>query len=66
VFVRFKRVSSKDPEKWELIDSTGKKIPSSLFDEVRPSVNGLAKVKINGKWGYIDKTGKQVIQLQIR
>jgi hypothetical protein len=22
---------------------------------------GLAKVKLNGKWGFIDKTGKEIV-----
>jgi hypothetical protein len=29
-----------------------------LFNE------GLARVELNGKWGFIDKTGKEVISLK--
>ena len=34
------------------------------FESVRDFADGLAAVQINGKWGYIDKTGNRVIQPQ--
>jgi hypothetical protein len=34
------------------------------FDRADSFSQGLARVKIDGKWGYIDKTGKLVIQPQ--
>ncbi len=30
------------------------------YDEAKSFSEGLALVKLNGKWGFIDKTGKEV------
>jgi hypothetical protein len=30
----------------------------------KPFVEGLARVSINGKWGFIDTTGKEIISAQ--
>jgi len=40
------------------VHKTGKKIPC-IYDETESFFNGLAKVKLNGKWGYINKEGVQ-------
>lgn len=37
---------------------------SPQFDGTGPFAEGLADVKVNGKWGYIDKNGTVVIQPQ--
>ena len=37
---------------------------TEYYDEARSFENGLAAVKKNGKWGFIDKTGKEVIPMQ--
>ena len=34
------------------------------YTEVRNFKEGLACVKSNGKWGFIDETGKEVIPLK--
>ena len=34
------------------------------FEDARPFSEGLASVKIEGRWGYIDKTGVYVINPQ--
>ena len=34
------------------------------YEEAQPFYEGLAAVKQNGKWGYIDETGKTVIPFQ--
>lgn len=34
------------------------------YDEVSSFYSGLAAVKKDGKWGFIDKTGKEIIALQ--
>ena len=35
----------------------------SKYDDVWDFSEGLARVKLNNKWGFIDKTGKEVIPL---
>ncbi|MDI6782868.1 MAG: WG repeat-containing protein, partial [bacterium] len=41
-----------------------------IYDWARPFSEGLAAVNIggfeHGKWGYIDKTGKEIIKLQFK
>lgn len=39
-------------------------IDDKSFDEVRPFCDGMAAVKKNGLWGFIDSTGKLVIEPQ--
>jgi hypothetical protein len=34
------------------------------YDDVYSFSEGLAMVKLNGKWGFIDKTGKEIIPLK--
>jgi len=33
------------------------------YDNIFPFIDGLAKVKLNGKYGFIDKSGKEVISI---
>lgn len=46
---------------WVFIDKTGKEVLSVPYDDVYSFSEGLAAVKKDGKWGYIDRTGKLVI-----
>lgn len=39
----------------------GREVIPAKFDEVDSFNEGLATVKINGKWGFIDPSGKLVI-----
>ena len=39
----------------------GEEVIPSKYDWEYDFYGGLALVKLNGKWGYIDKTGKEVI-----
>ncbi len=32
------------------------------YDYVRPFVEDFAKVYLNGKWGFVDRTGKEVVK----
>jgi hypothetical protein len=41
-----------------------KKIIKNKFDEAEDFSSGLARVKLNGVWGYIEKTGKEIIPLK--
>lgn len=42
-------------EKAFYIDSTGKKLSALIFDQALPMENGTAKVRSNGKFGYVDE-----------
>jgi hypothetical protein len=42
-------------------DHSGKKIIPFKYDDAWPFSEGLAAVKVDGKWGFIDKTGKEII-----
>jgi len=47
-----------DGGKWVMISSEGKEITSTHFDACGEFKNGIASVKIDGKYSFIDKTGK--------
>ncbi|MCO5248407.1 MAG: WG repeat-containing protein [Chitinophagales bacterium] len=46
--------------KWGFVDKTGKEIIPLKYDWVENFKNGKAKVGLNGRELYIDKTGKEV------
>jgi hypothetical protein len=46
------------------IDPAGKFPFEPIYDTVQIFTNGLAPVQLKKKWGFIDKTGKQVISLK--
>ena len=49
--------------KWGFKDRrTDKMVIEPKYDNVDNFHEGLARVKLNGKWGFIDKTGKIVIE----
>jgi hypothetical protein len=35
-----------------------------IYEDVQDFDNGLAAVKLDGKWGFIDKTGTMVIKAE--
>ena len=48
--------------KWGFIDAvTGKEVVPFIYDYAYAFSVGLALVRQNGWWGYVDKTGKEVI-----
>jgi hypothetical protein len=49
---------------YELTNVFGKLVVKQQFDLIADFSEGLAKVELNGKYGYIDKTGNVVIQPQ--
>ncbi len=53
-----------DDWKGGYIDVNNKLIIGFKYDYVSEFSEGLASVKLNGKWGYIDKKGKVVIPLK--
>ena len=52
-------------KKWNFYTLQGEKLPGE-YDEARAFQEGLAAVKLQGKWGFADKTGKVVIQPQYK
>ncbi len=51
-------------DKWTMIDDiTGKPINTVMYDEIGGGFynSSLQSVKLNNKWGFIDKKGKQII-----
>ena len=44
------------------INSAGKVIIPTKFDEVTEFINDLAAVKFNGKWGFIDRQGNFAVE----
>ncbi|QZY57530.1 WG repeat-containing protein [Crassaminicella profunda] len=48
-------------DKYGFINKEGKLIIKAEYDKVRSFSEGLAPVKINGRWGYIDKNGEKIL-----
>jgi hypothetical protein len=46
------------------IDKTGKQVFGRTFQAAGEFSEGLAEVEVNGKWGFIDTSGRMVIQPQ--
>ncbi len=51
---------AKVSQKWGYINKMGKLVIKTQFDNVEPFFNGLARVEVNGKHGYINKKGDHV------
>jgi hypothetical protein len=47
-----------------IIDTNGKTIIASKYEAAESFSEGLAAVKLHGKWGYVDKVGKPVIPFE--
>ncbi len=46
------------------INTDGKMVIPAIYEEAKDFENGIAPVKLNGKWGIIDKSGKTVVQFK--
>lgn len=58
-------IFAKYNEKYYMINSSGQKICDTGYDDVYPFVTSEpAAICINEKWGFVDKTGKIVIEPQ--
>ena len=44
-----------------LINRDGKLVVPAIYEKVYPFSEGLARARVNGKWGYIDKKGNVVV-----
>ena len=51
-----------NPGKWGFIDETGKEVILLQYQRAGGFINGLAKVMLNDKWGFINPQCKFVIQ----
>lgn len=47
--------------KWGFINKSGRAIIPFVYEDASPFMNGIARVKINGKYGYLDNQNKGVI-----
>ncbi len=50
------------PNKRGFVDSSGKFVIRPQYDDVKPFSEGLAAVKINGRWGFVDTAGSLVVK----
>lgn len=51
-------------DKWGYRNSEEKVVITPKYDEVKPFVEGIARVKLNGKWGLIDINGEEITPLK--
>jgi len=49
--------------KWNLIDEKNNLLCSDWFDDVEPFRQGVARVSLNGKTGYMGRNGKYILPL---
>jgi len=47
--------------RWALINRNGERLTGYVFEEVRNFSEGVAAVKQNGRWFFIDKLGNEVL-----
>ena len=45
-------------DKWNFIDTHGKLLSDTWYDEVKDFFDGYAMVKLNGKWNFINRNNK--------
>jgi hypothetical protein len=57
-------VRKKEPRTYFYIDTKGNEKITGNFTEAEPFYNGMAAVQIDGKWGFINKSGKLVVDAQ--
>lgn len=50
--------------KYGYMDKSGKVVIPCIYEEVHFFTDGIARVKLDGKWFFIDKEGKEVVNKQ--
>jgi hypothetical protein len=50
-----------DPARYGFANISGKEITPLKYEQVQNFSNGMAAVKLNGKWGFVNNEGKEVI-----
>lgn len=51
-------------EKWGFADRTGRVVINTMYETVSDFHNGLACVQLQGKFGYLNKAGKEAIEIK--
>ena len=49
------------PATYFLIDRTGKRVTNKGYHCITRPADGMAAIRLNGRWGYVDRTGKEAI-----
>lgn len=49
-------------DRWGLIDNKGKGITPIKYDEIIDRNEPLVSVKVNGRWGFLDKSGTEYFE----
>lgn len=64
IVYRNERIFVKSGTKVLMIDEKGNQIGKTTYEDAKPffSADGLAAVKVNGLWGFVDKDGNMVIE----
>ena len=55
------KVKLKRVDRWKYINKYGEPITQAIYEDPLPFVDGISKIKINNKWGVINKEGVQII-----
>ena len=50
--------------KYGYIDNSGNIVVDFIYDDARPFENGMARVKLNNDWYYIDSSGLQICKIE--
>ena len=58
------QVSGYPDYKWGMINYHGKFVIKPIYDYIKPFSDGLSQVKLNNKYGFVDKSGKIVIPIK--
>lgn len=56
-----KAAADREALAWAIIDPEGRVVSSARFDDAEPFAHGLAAVELDGRWGYVDRSGEIVI-----
>ncbi len=43
-----------------LVDKNGERITDTVYEDAMPYSDGVAAVKLDGKWGYVDEAGRPI------
>ncbi len=61
VILAFVMMFTLSPAATAAVDASVTRVTDNIYEAVSPFSDGLAAVKLNGKWGYIDETGDTAI-----